>query len=139
MRFSDAIRLGFVHERGCANERALQSAGRWQDSDRFLPDGEEWTPASYTRAFFVWPWTRREAKPPCGWHSEGSVVVSIVAHLWDRHYNEAKDPWSLDRIADWVRDEEEKAVKAGLDVEQAGTASPSTHTQTIPALTEVNA
>lgn len=140
MRFSDAIRLGFVHERGCANERALQSAGQWQDSDLFWPDGKEWTPASYTNAFYVWPWTgKRRTNPPCFCCSpDGSTVVAIVAHLWDRHRDAEEDPWSLDHIADWVRSEEEKAIKAGLDVEQVGVvAPPIPTTQTIPALDQL--
>jgi hypothetical protein len=67
----------------------------------------------------LWPWTVVEGVDfPCSCSvkktpdTDTHTVANIITHLWDRHVNpdgfavsgeEQDDPWTFERITDWVR------------------------------------
>lgn len=106
MRLSDAMMLGAVLKRhvsrwshsnksGCVLQLALAGAGLTEEN------GNAYWP-------FVWHETRC---PDCGYVSTLNAVIG--AHLNDLH------KWNIERIADWVRAEENRLGIIGGEGEQS--------------------
>lgn len=114
MKLSDAIALGRVLVKpkanflvdgegsGCALGMALTAVGKKIEMPSFLEEPE-----------IEWPWLKKV----CGYHFcscfYGVSYSQAIAHIFDGHVMKsmALEPWTLDRLIDWVRSVEPKESK----------------------------
>lgn len=108
---------------GCYRGMALVGAGA-VDIEEERPD--ECTGEDYSDWFLdQWPWTAEDSETasPCTCADEVGSVAYLLTHLWDKHVPVApngpdipgieavNDPWTFERITDWLRSIEPKDEK----------------------------
>lgn len=106
---------------GCYRGMALVGAGAVQLPAHETPEIEDEGIDLVDVLTVTWPWVGTKAKFPCACKDKSSMgsdnvaIYDVLAHLWDLHGppNEAlgdtphvkalNDPWTFERITEWVR------------------------------------